>query len=290
MKFKQLATSKGGQDGAIFGSLLFRFDHKGNGNVYDLNRIDRDADEPTELTPIASFTLARADEIVPHANAVTFGREYYDENDEFPLLYSNIYNNYAKEEDPLVGTCCVYRLTRTPEGFSAALVQLVSIGFTDDRTLWRSAGETNDVRPYGNFAVDAENATVYAFVMRDADRTTRYFAFDLPPVTAGECDPRFGVPHVRLGAEEIRDAFDAPYHNFIQGACVHDGLIYSVEGFDENVHPALRVIDPRAREEIFFVDLYDAGLPLEAECIDFLGDDCLYSDAHGNIFLLSPEL
>lgn len=289
MKYKQIATCKSGQDGAIFGSLLFRFDAKGVGLVYDLSAIDENAAAPTELSPVSTFVLDRAEKIVPHSNAVTFGKDYFDEADEFPLLYSNIYNNCAKAEDPLIGTCCVYRLRRTEDGFATTLVQLISIGFTDDRTLWRSAGEVADIRPYGNFVVDPENAVYHAFVMRDKDHTTRYFTFDLPSVTAGETDARFGVPHVRLGAEEIRDAFDVPYHNFIQGACVHRGLIYSVEGFHEKIRPALRVIDPHSREQLFFADLFEEGMTLEPECIDFYGEDCLYSDAHGNIFRIFPE-
>ena len=89
--------------------------------------------------------------LVPHSNSVVFGNEYYDEQDEFPLLYTNIYNNYAKNDDKLEGVCLVYRIERNEREFTSTLVQIIQIGFVDDENLWTSAGEKEDVRPYGNF-------------------------------------------------------------------------------------------------------------------------------------------
>ena len=39
-----------------------------------------------ELTPVATLTLDRAEEIAPHSNAVCFGTEFAEEGDEFPLM------------------------------------------------------------------------------------------------------------------------------------------------------------------------------------------------------------
>ena len=226
MKFKQIASSKYGQDGAIFGNLLFRFDHLGVCSVYDLSALDFNT--VVGLSPISEFTLDRADEIAPHSNAVCFGSEYYCEGDEFPLLYSNIYNNYAKAEDRLVGVCCVYRIFRLDGGFSSKLIGLIEIGFTED-TLWRSE-DVEDIRPYGNFVVDCERGHLYAYVMRDGEKKTRYFSFTLPSIKDGKPDSRFGVNKVTLTKEDILDYFDTPYHNFIQGGIAKDGKVYEVEG------------------------------------------------------------
>lgn len=288
MKMKHIANMKGAQDGAIFGGYLFRFDAKGQGCVYDLKQMS--GDEVSELSSMCDITLDRAEEIVPHSNAVFFGKEYYAEGDDFPLLYSNIYNNYAKQPDPLCGVCCVYRLQRDGDRFFTTLLQLIEVGFTDDKTLWRSAGETVDVRPYGNFVADVDQGVYHAFVMRDEDQTTRYFSFDLPRVTDGGVDERFGIRRVKLSAADIRDWFDVPYHRYIQGACCHGGKIYSVEGFSgEKNRPALRVIDPKRREQIFSFDFYEAGMDVEPECIDFYDGRCLYSDAKGHVYELSFE-
>ena len=283
LKIKPIGKMIGGQDGAIYGDYLFRFKSRGHGYAYDLRELGK---KHTELSPIAEFDLDKSDVIAPHSNAVMFGTERYSEDDELPLLYSNIYNNYAKCEDKLVGVTCVYRITREGDGFVTKLVQLIEVGFTDDRELWRSAGDTEDVRPYGNFVIDRERGLFLGFVMRDAERRTRYFAFDLPHLCDGTYDERYGVRRVRLTPCDVKWQFDVPYHNFIQGAVCHGGKVFSVEGFGEKIHPALRVIDTESRCELLYRDLLLSGLPHEAEFIDFYRERCIYSDAYGNMFEL----
>ena len=69
MKIEQLAKIKeGGQDGAIYGSELFRFNHKGDCCVYDISALSNGTAET--IHPIAEFKLELADIIVPHSNAV----------------------------------------------------------------------------------------------------------------------------------------------------------------------------------------------------------------------------
>ncbi len=285
MQITKIAKMKSGvQDGAIFGKYLFRFDVAGNCGVYGMESID--TADGGEVMPIAEFRLDRADLIAPHSNSVVFGAEYFAEGDEFPLLYTNIYNNYAAAADKLIGVSCVYRITRSGEKFESALVGLIEIGFTSERGLWRSSGETEDARPYGNFVIDRERGIYYAFVMRDSERSTRYFSFELPRLTDGIFDERFGVKRVTLSAAEIKDYFDTPYHHFIQGACFFDGKIYSVEGFGEKIHPAIRVIDTVERRQVFYLDFFEAGAPFESEFIDFHDGRCYYGDHYGNLYAL----
>ena len=92
VKITQVAKIKGNQDGAIFGSELFRFNSEGICNVYDLSDIKKG--EIVELEAVSSFKLDAAEKIVPHSNSVCFGCEYYYKEDQYPLLYSNVYNNY----------------------------------------------------------------------------------------------------------------------------------------------------------------------------------------------------
>lgn len=275
----QIAKTAGGQDGAIWGTTLFRFDTKGLCRVYDLSEIQQAAAEQDAaeciLQEIGSFVLDRAEEIVPHSNAVIFGREYYEEGDEFPLLYSNIYNNYAKTGNLRKGVCCVYRIQRTEEGFKSTLVQQIEIGFVED-PLWKS-GE--DVRPYGNFVIDAERGLYWAYVMRDAEHVTRYMAFELPSLADGA--------HVVLTKASVKECFDCEYHHFIQGGCLHHGRIYSVEGFTNSTeNPAgLRIIDTVEQKQIAYVNLAEMGYPEEPEMIDFCGETCYYGDGHGNLYI-----
>ena len=282
MNIRRIANIRGGQDGAIFGKYLFRFTPRGEGHVYDLEAIEAAPGE--SFLEIASFTLDRAEDICPHSNAVMFGKEYYAPDDEFPLLYANIYNNYAKTDRPLKGVCCVYRLQRDDDSFKTTLVQLIEIGFVEDASLWKRTPTEDGIRPYGNFVIDTERNLYHGFVMRDEEAGTRYFTFDLPKLSDGEIDPVFGVKKVVLKSQNIHKYFDCPPHYYIQGACCHGGKIYSVEGFKNT--PALRVIDPEKGLQELAVHFPDHGLIDEAEFIDFYGDVCYYSDCQGYIYRL----
>ena len=284
MKIKQVAKIKGGQDGAIWGDQLFRFDSRGKCFVYNL--LDIEKDNVKELEPIGSFVLDKAELIVPHSNAVFWGNEYFDLDDEYPLLYSNIYNNYANSEDKLIGVCCVYRVECKEGNFKTTLVQLIEVGFYENALLWKAYPDHHGVRPYGNFLLDCKNGFYYAFVMRSEELGTRYFKFKMPSLNEGEIDQKYGVKRAVLTPEDICDQFDCPYNRFIQGAIAHNDHIYSTEGFNNDAvnRPAIRVIDLVSKSEKLYVDLLEKGYSMEPEMIDYHGDVCYYSDAEGNLY------
>lgn len=284
MEIKKIGKIGGGQDGAIWGDELFRFDARGNCAVYDLASL-AGADADSELAPLARFTLDRAEEIAPHSNAVTFGCDFYKEGDRYPLLYTNIYNNYSAAEDKMIGVCLIYRITRTGDVFDSELVQCIEIGFCEDASLWKAHPDRHGVRPYGNFTVDRDERAYIAFVMRDEALGTRYFRFDLPSPTDGEADTRFGVRKVTLRREDIRESFDGPYCRFMQGATVCGGVLYSTEGFraDGVNRPAIRRIDLATRREEY-TDIMELGFIDEPEFIDFYNGRCLYGDIGGNLY------
>ena len=85
------------QDGAIWGGYLFAFNARGECCVFNIN----------DLSPVGEFYLDKRELICPHSNAVVFGCEYYEDGDEFPLLYTNVYNNYSNAEDRREGMVCV---------------------------------------------------------------------------------------------------------------------------------------------------------------------------------------
>ena len=161
MHIEHIAKIKGGrQDGAISNGYLFSLDHMGICTVYKMDDIN--TANMKELSPCDEFVLDKADITVPHSNSVMFGNEYYHNTDEFPLLYTNIYNNCAKEENKMKGTCFVYRLQRQNGKFKSSLVQIIETGFTEDESTWKSTGGIHDVRPYGNFAIDTKKSILYA--------------------------------------------------------------------------------------------------------------------------------
>ena len=268
-------TAFSGQDGAIYGDCLFRFDTKGNCTVFSV----------TEQKKLANFTLDKVDILKPHSNAVCFGAERADESDEFPLLYSNIYNNYAKASDRLEGVCCVYRLTRNGDSFETKLAQVIKIGFVENTDHWKSGGGIADVRPYGNFVVDTDNNKLYAFTMRDGEKVTRYFEFDLPALSDGIFREEYGINVVTLEVSDIKARFDCEYSRYIQGACCHDGKIYSVEGFsDEKNPPRMQIIDLAGKEQYAAIDLWNLGLRIEPEFVDFHNGTLYYLDASGEVY------
>ena len=276
MKITKLGTVVSGQDGAVFSGLVFRFDEKGICHVYDIKKFPDSA-------PVAVFTLDKADILAPHSNSVAFGNEYYQEGDEFPLLYTNVYNNYSKCDNQLKGVTCVYRIFREGDFFGSCLVGLIQIGFTED-PLWKS--ENGDIRPFGNFALDKENGLYYAFTMRDGDKKTRYFSFKMPSLSDGKLDEKYGVNKVVLQKEDIIDYFDVDYHYFIQGAICEKGKIYSIEGFtDDKVNrPAIRIIDTAGKAQESVVLFEELGSTVEPEFIDFEKEICYYADNHGNFY------
>ena len=281
MQISQLSKILPGQDGAIFGDRLFRFTSNARGYLYNI--ISENGELSFEL--VNEFTLDKADILMPHSNAVFFGTEYYAPGDEFPVLYTNIYNSYPSMPERC-GVLCAYRIRIVDGAVETELVQVLKVGFTDNKALWRSEAEKGDVRPYGNFAMDKENARIYAFTMRDLPKTTAYFAFNAPSVKDGVYSQEIDATVYTFTEKDIVSSFEDEYTKYMQGAIIHKGILYSVEGFtssEVNV-PAIRRIDLLQKKQIDYVNLTAAGYPIEPEFIDFYGEECIYIDASGNVF------
>ncbi len=259
------------QDGAIYGGMIFKFHSDGLCNVFSMETGKR----------VGGFVLNQADAYKPHCNAVCFSNEFYQEGDEFPLLYANIYNNYNKEEfeDKRAGMLCVYRIFREGSAFKSRLLQVIRVDFARIEP-WRSGWNEEkqsftDRSPWGNFIIDTDSAKLWAFVTRDENRTTRFFCFDIPKVERTET-----TASVKLTQDMVRRTFDIPYSWYLQGACYHDGKIYSTEGMGTDANPTgIRVVDLEHGIEDFFVDLHaDDSYRREAEFIDFADGVCWYGD------------
>ena len=89
-----------------------------------------------------------------------------------------------------------------------------------------------------------------------------------------------------MNIRHINSYFDCEYHNYIQGACFHNGKVYSVEGFSlkNGNAPALRVIDIASKRQELHIKFADFDLDVEPEMIDFWNDECYYCDAHGHMY------
>ena len=270
-----------GQDGAIIGEEIFRFNGSGKCHVISM----------ATHGIFAEFTLDKSDVLSMHSNAVCFGTAYYEPGDPYPLLYTNVYNNYSKAEgDRHLGTCGVYRILREGDTFTSQLVQVIRVGFTDT-PLWRSAN-VKDVRPYGNFSIDCDTGKLWAFTMRDEDKVTRYFRFALPDPRAGVPDESYGAPVLTLTEDDVETRFDGPYAHYLQGATIYKSRLWSVEGFGGGREPLprLQVIDLAKCEPVAYVEFDPLGLTVEPEFVSVYHDEIYYSDGYGAMFVLAlPE-
>ena len=115
MRFEKIGKIKTGQDGAIWKGELFRIDASGNCLVYNVDEL---FGEPLAK---AGFRLDKYELICPHSNSVCFGTKYFANGDEYPLLYTNVYNNYSKSENKEIGVTCVYRIEKVDDGFKSTL-------------------------------------------------------------------------------------------------------------------------------------------------------------------------
>lgn len=269
--FEDIGTIGTWQDGDIHDGKLFVFGAAGTGAVFDFETLEK----------LGGITLDEKDMIKPHANSVCFGSTYYKEGDKYPLLYINIYNNYSDSADRMEGTCCVYRVLESEGNFSTELVQVIKIGFTEDLELWKSKEDNGDVRPYGNFVVDTDKDSLYAFVMRDADKTTRFFEFEIPEIGAGIFNESYGCNVVTLETDDIKNQFDSEYYNYLQGCCYYGGKILYMGDFGGDAPLYLMNLESRKITENY--NLGYAGLRAEPEviCVDDSDGSIYYCAADG---------
>lgn len=159
---KTLSASYQFQGGACFGDLLFMFCKWEVGHycwIYDL----------TTGNLVQQVTIASADQGFVtncHCNSVNFGTRYYDDGDDFPLLY--VSTGYG---DGTNTGCLVYRITSTTSGstttYSLTLVQTIKTPFSS----WTEVvpGDDNDI-----YVTNSSNGVyyrIYRFAMPTTDAT-----------------------------------------------------------------------------------------------------------------------
>lgn len=243
-----------GQDGACYGNNYITFNNSGYYMMYTMN--GDLLKSSTALDQVATYA--------PHANAVCFGTEKYDEGDTYPLLYVNAYNTAGLPQ----GACYVYRLLNN---MTTSLQQQILINFTGD-PIW--AGDGHSVRPYGNFIVDTDNNKLYVYVMIDSLNVTRFFKFDLPELSDGAI--------VRLEKTDILEYFDIPWMYYMQGACYFNGKIYASCGFT-SADCKLYAVDLTNKNVTSVVPL--GGFIGEPETV-FVYNDELYVSSTSSLFKL----
>lgn len=210
----------------------------------------------------AQTALDQQATIAPHSNCAFFGTEKYDEDDLYPLVYTNAYNTAGLPK----GTFYAYRLKND---LTTEFLQTIKIGFTEEN-IW-TGGSTN-VRPYGNFLMDTDNGKLYAYTMIDNLQVTRFFRFSMPELSDGAT--------VTLQESDVEDYFDVPYFYYIQGGCYYKGKIYASCGFTAD-DCKLYVVDLTEKKATSIVPL--GGFVGEPETV-FAYKDELYLSSGRKLF------
>lgn len=262
LDYHQEAFITYGQGGAEFNGKAFLFNGSGGFKVYDLENNAYIGD---------TYTLEKESGQTdgPHANCVCFGTEYYDEEDTYPLLYVNVYNNIVSRK----GTCYVYRIQEGENTFTNTLVQIIKIGFTTEEP-WINPSTPNNRWDWGNFLVDTDNNKLLVYTIRNTnveatEGTMRIFKFDLPTLSDGAS--------VTLSISDIIEYFDVPHEVIIQDGCYYNGMLFSSSGYDTEF-PGLtgvHVIDLTKKEEISFIKTYPKLNGIEPETL-FIYNNLLY--------------
>ena len=192
---------------------------------------------------------------IPHANCAFFGNET-PQGANFPYVYVNAYNNTLLPK----GTLYCYSLSNDNV---SELVQTISIGFTDD-SIWSNG---NDIRPYGNFAFNSVTNELIAYTLKDTEKCTRFFIFDMPLPTNGD---------ITLTKTDIKRYFDLPYFSLIQDCCCHFGKLYLLHG-SVNERRVMQVIDLNGEIAVTSVELSQINNS-EPEGIAVYNGKMYYSD------------
>lgn len=199
----------------------------------------------------------------PHANCAFFGNAT-PQGATFPYVYVNAYNNISLPK----GTLYCYLLSIENK---SELVQTISVGFTDD-PIWAVEG---DEKPYGNFAFNSITNELIVYTIKETEKCTRFFIFDMPLPTNGD---------ITLTKDNIKRHFDLPYFSTIQDCCCYFGKLYLLQG-SINETRTMQVIDLNGEITVTSVELSQIDNS-EPEGIYVYNDKIYYSDL-GKFFELT---
>lgn len=191
--------------------------------------------------------------ILYHCNQMTFGPDFYDANDPFPLLYIS---QRARSDRRCIVE--VYRLLpQWSEGESEYIsldAELVQMIYFPVETVENSLGRVNCV-------MDCSNRVMYAYsystISGDPERSKcRITGFTIPDMHEKE---------VILNDNDIVESYKLGYTaTNSQGGCIKDGKLYIVQGF-ASFGIFMNVFDLSTKRLLTRVDLLANGITWEPE-------------------------
>ena len=250
-------TSVSVQGGACFGNYLFMFTtNNASCRIYNLatNTLVQTITIPDEEKGFVSNC---------HCNTVNFGTEYYDSNDQFPLIYVSTGYSSGGYSGALV-----YRIVATTESevttYSLSLVQTIKFSAT-----------------WSEFIV-ADDGACYV-------KTDYYYRMPMPKLSQGD------VTLDLQNALQVCKITEQPsWYNGSrnQGHLYHDGKMYLVSGVPASGEESLFIVIDLAtgRREVE-IDLYNTlGLHSEPEAVFIWnGHFCIVFNQNANVYAMYFE-
>lgn len=255
------------QGTAVWDDLLFSLRNTGLCVVIDL--------KSKEL--VSEFKLASYGKM-NHANDAFFGPYKYDDSDRFPLIYVSQCKDKPVEEiglpqtDTLARICFVERILTDAEGklVGTEIVQLIHLQLEKKHSRLMEFDSKNPeyLYTFGNTIGNEKpgNRIIFQRLPFPKFDPERFF------VQYTEKDIQYSFFIDEVLPEGVR----GPQQNVLQGALVHDGVLYMPVGVNEN-HPSyMYVIDLRYGEDKSvrrgcWYDYSDV-IPCEMEDMDIWGE------------------
>lgn len=237
------------QGAAIYGNYLVQAHHPAGYSIFDIP--SRVALKTGRLQPAADNN---------HANNLCFSDRFFDESDQFPLLY--VSENHTS-------CIAVNRLASFDSEFE--LVQHITL--------------PEKIGYYLNAVFDFSQHYIYTVCFRDKNwRTSEngnhliVSKLRLPGIIEGD-----------VVIDNVIEQFDLPFRTAIQGAFFTNGLIVHGFGINANDDDGLLVIDPHKKCVVREIKTHDIFQD-EIEGVSPYGNSILVTIQHGDVYQVKFDM
>jgi len=217
----RVATSTAVQDADTYGKYLFQFQHSNSCvTIFDLEK---------KIIVGEVILPAVSDN---HCNTVSFSNIFYNDTDEFPLLYvsgstSGTYNHVQ-----------VYRVQHNAMFFTITKIQEIILP---------TASSINNLYWTGA-VIDNTNNYMYVYANNYGAQIAKFKI------------PDFRYSEVTLTNKDIIERFSLPGFTHQQGACIRNDLMFVMDGVpacgDTNY---LRIIDLKYKKDFKIINISELG-------------------------------
>jgi len=218
-----------------------------------------------------------------HCNQCTFGIEYYDASDPFPLLYVSVNNALS---GTYAGRCSqeVYRISGT---WDSTANEYTAFTFTKVQTIWLPDMTAENALGNANMAIDRRRQLMVFYSRNNISTDSNY---QICRITEME------IPHFRntsnnvvetviLDKKDILTSYEIPTTaTYMQGGVIQDGKLYIAKGYANVNVIALYVVDLYGKALVASIDLLGNGYTWEPEGVFIYDGKLMTSANNGSVY------